>query len=155
MSNYASLYFSLFLCKKWKEPTDQSLTDTETPDTRRWLRGPWGSQSESDVREGVVKELHQRFSSAESISKPLSFWRQFERDLSMHRRSISMSVIGRSPSRSPSTEELREGRNAKSIAVSNPAVQNKEMFLYSVSWAGECVLGSALTVLMRSNRCKE
>ena len=92
-----------------------SFSDTEgAPEVRR-LRGPWGSASETDlVRKALVDELHQRFSSAESLNRagiaPVS---------RHHLRGASISGLTRGEPewKSTSIEELRARKSSKSIEV--------------------------------------
>lgn len=96
------------------------MSDTEGFSEIRRLRGPQGSASETDLmRKAVVDELHERFSSTESLDRTGSsarYWSDFDR----HRRAFSVSALSRpDPSlQSASTEELRARKNSKSIAVS-------------------------------------
>lgn len=91
-----------------------SFSDTEsTPEVRR-LRGPWGSASETDLtRKALVDELHQRFSSAESLQRGGSGRHRY------HQRAASISGLSRRDMdwKSTSVEELKARKSSKSIEV--------------------------------------
>ena len=93
-----------------------SLSDTESAPEVRRLRGPWGSASETDLtRKALVDELHQRFSSAESLNRSGGSGR-----FRQHQRAASISGLSRAGDpdwRSPSIEELRAKKSSKSIEV--------------------------------------
>ena len=77
----------------------------------RRLRGPWGSASETDLmRKALVDELHQRFSSADSLTQTKIMSRQ-------RAASISGITRGEPEWKSTSIEELRARKSSKSIEV--------------------------------------
>lgn len=84
------------------------------------MRGPWGSASETDLmRKALVDELHQRFSSAESLDRARIAGR-YSVPASHHRlRAASISGLTRGDPewKSTSIEELRARKSSKSIEV--------------------------------------
>ena len=85
------------------------------------MRGPWGSASETDLmRKALVDELHQRFSSAESLNRA-GIAGRYSVPTSHHRlRAASISGLTRGDAewKSTSIEELRARKSSKSIEVS-------------------------------------
>ena len=103
-----------------------SFSETESiPDVRR-LRGPWGSASETDLlKKAVVDELHQRFSSSESLNRTGMAGRYWV-DPKRHRRAASISGLPHAEHAwtLTSTEDLRAKKSSRSIEVS--AISNKK-----------------------------
>lgn len=101
-----------------------SLSDTESAPEVRRLRGPWGSASETDLtRKALVDELHQRFSSAESLNRSGGSGR-----FRQHQRAASISGLSRAGDpdwRSPSIEELRAKKSSKSIELAAQLLQEE------------------------------
>ena len=92
-----------------------SFSDTESTSEVRRLRGPWGSASETDLmRKALVDELHQRFSSAESLNRGGTAGRYRH-----HQRAASISGLSRGDQdwKSTSIEEMRARKSSKSIEV--------------------------------------
>ena len=91
-----------------------SFSDTDSAPEVRRLRGPWGSVSETDLmRKALVDELHQRFSSTESLK---------QRRTKTRYRAASVSGLTRGDSsewKSTSIEELRARKSSKSIEVNS------------------------------------
>ena len=97
-----------------------SFSDTESAPEVRRLRGPWGSASETDLmRKALVDELHQRFSSAESLNRAGIAGRHIPPVSRHHLRGASISGLTRSEPewKSTSIEELRARKSSKSIEV--------------------------------------
>ena len=98
-----------------------SFSDTESAPEVRRLRGPWGSASETDLmRKALVDELHQRFSSAESLNQAGTVAGRYSARASRHRlRAASISGLTRGDPewKSTSIEELRARKSCKSIEV--------------------------------------
>lgn len=93
-----------------------SFSDTESAPEVRRLRGPWGSASETDLmRKALVDELHQRFSSAESLNRAEIAAPASRRRL--RAASISGLTRGEPEWKSTSIEELRARKSSKSIEV--------------------------------------
>ena len=95
--------------------SSSSFSDTESAPEVRRLRGPWGSASETDLmRKALVDELHERFSSAESLHRAGSAGRYRH-----HQRAASISGLSRGDTdwKSTSIEELRARKSSKSIEV--------------------------------------
>jgi hypothetical protein len=72
----------------------------------------------------LVQELHERFSSNESLKRSkwdARYWAKFEVERARHQRAFSMADLSKtSPEwRSESAEDLRARKSSKSIAVSN------------------------------------
>lgn len=119
-----------------------SFSDTESAPEVRRLRGPWGSASETDLmRKALVDELHQRFSSAESLYRAGMTGRYRH-----HQRAASISGLSRSDPdwKSTSIEELRARKSSKSIEVT--------MFLYRYFWSFRVAHGNFQAVLLIKNQ---
>lgn len=100
-----------------------SLSDTESAPEVRRLRGPWGSASETDLaRKALVDELHQRFSSAESLARAGG-----TRRYRHHQRAASIMGLSRGEPdwRSTSVEELRAKKSSKSIEFAAQLLQEE------------------------------
>lgn len=97
-----------------------SYSDTESAPEVRRLRGPWGSASETDLmRKALVDELHQRFSSTESLKR---------RKTTARYRAASISGLTRDGSsewKSTSIEELRARKSSKSIELAAQLLQEE------------------------------
>lgn len=105
-----------------------SFSDTESAPEVRRLRGPWGSASETDLmRKALVDELHQRFSSAESLNRA-GMTGRYSVPTSRHRlRAASISGLTRSDAdwKSTSIEELRARKSSKSIELAAQLLQEE------------------------------
>ena len=116
------LSWRLFLPTKRTESPERSysFSDTESAPEIRRLRGPWGSASETDLlKKAVVDELHQRFSSTESLNQD-GIAGRYSAPASRHRlRAASISGLTRAEPewKSTSIEELRARKSSKSIEV--------------------------------------
>ena len=112
---YAYDLFVFFpLQRKRSLEGSSSFSDTESAPEVRRLRGPWGSASETDLmRKAMVDELHQRFSSAESLRRVGSGRYRH------HQRAASISGLSRGDTnwKSTSIEELKARKSSKSIEV--------------------------------------
>lgn len=97
-----------------------SFSDTDSAPEVRRLRGPWGSASETDLmRKALVDELHQRFSSTESLK---------QRRTKTRYRAASVSGLTRGDSsewKSTSIEELRARKSSKSIELAAQLLQEE------------------------------
>lgn len=98
------------------------MSDSE--ETTLKPRVPIGaSSSETDLRSLLVAELHDRFSSNESLKRSgwdARYWAKFEVNTKKHQRAASMANLSRTSSDwlSESTEDLRNRKSAKSLEVS-------------------------------------
>ena len=116
LCNWQNIFLFCFELKRNKSlERSFSLSDTESAPEVRRLRGPWGSASETDLaRKALVDELHQRFSSAESLARAGG-----TRRYRHHQRAASIMGLSRGEPdwRSTSVEELRAKKSSKSIEV--------------------------------------
>lgn len=114
--NWQNIFLFCFELKRNKSlERSFSFSDTESAPEVRRLRGPWGSASETDLaRKALVGELHQRFSSAESLARAGG-----TRRYRHHQRAASIMGLSRGEPdwRSTSVEELRAKKSSKSIEV--------------------------------------
>lgn len=119
-------YFDDMALSDRKTSLERSLSYSETdsaPEARR-LRGPWGSASETDLtRKALVDELHQRFSSAESLHRLGTRRRRF----GPHQRAASISGLSRGDDnwKSTSIEELKGRKSSKSIELAAKLLQEE------------------------------
>lgn len=100
-----------------------SFSDTGSTSEVRRLRGPWGSASETDLmRKALVDELHQRFSSAESLHRGGTTGRYRH-----HQRAASISGLSRGDQdwKSTSIEEMRARKSSKSIELAAQLLQEE------------------------------
>jgi len=110
--------------KKTSLERSSSFSETDSVPEARRLRGPWGSSSETDLmRKALVDELHQRFSSAESLHH--SGTRR--RHGGHHQRAASISGLSRGDTdwKSTSVEELKARKSSKSIELAAKLLQEE------------------------------
>lgn len=110
--------------KKTSSERSSSFSESDSVPEARRLRGPWGSSSETDLmRKAMVDELHQRFSSAESLHR--SGTRR--RHGGHHQRAASISGLSRGDTdwKSTSVEELKARKSSKSIELAAKLLQEE------------------------------
>ncbi|KAK3748772.1 hypothetical protein QZH41_003533 [Actinostola sp. cb2023] len=95
------------------------MSDSEDRPKQRVPIG--ASSSETDLRSLLVAELHDRFSSSESLKRSnwdARYWAKFEVNRKKHHRAFSMADLSKNSAEwiSESAEDLRNRKNSKCIA---------------------------------------